>query len=99
LSLNRRINPKPRVFVDVCERIRGFVGGEVKVLVVRCLSAVFAMALECLRSESMMVKVVVVVELTEAKETGSSSTFNAFLCFFLFYFFREIFLILFLFLS
>jgi hypothetical protein len=83
LSLNRRINPKPRVFVDVCERIRGFVGGEVKVLVVRCLSAVFAMALECLRSESMMVKVVVVVELTEAKETGSSSTFNAFLCFFI----------------
>jgi hypothetical protein len=98
LSLNRRINPKPRVFVDVCERIRGFVGGEVKVLVVRCLSAVFAMALECLRSESMMVKVVVVVELTEAKETGSSSTFNAFLCFF-YFIFREIFLILFLFLS
>jgi len=83
LSLNRRINPKHRVFVDVCERIRGFVGGEVKVLVVRCLSAVFATALECLRSESMMVKVVVVVELTEAKETGSSSTFNAFLCFFI----------------
>jgi hypothetical protein len=97
LSLNRRINPKPRVFVDVCERIRGFVGGEVKVLVVRCLSAVFAMALECLRSESMMVKVVVVVELTEAKETGSSSTFNAFLCFFYFIFLEKFFLFYFYF--
>jgi hypothetical protein len=92
LSLNRRINPKPRVFVDVCERIRGFVGGEVKVLVVRCLSAVFAMALECLRSESMMAKVVVVVELTEAKETGSSFTFNAFLCFYFILFLEKFFL-------
>lgn len=61
LSLNRRINPKPRVFVDVCEGIKGFVGGEVMVLVVRCLSAVVATALECLRSESMVLEVVVVV--------------------------------------